>query len=309
VAPTSNTSELHIVSTAVIQLLKYTMMISMKRNHIMLSKCLLTVITVSLSVCGCAAKRQSIKLVDYHVHLKGGLTLPEAIAMSKANGIKYGIAANCGLKFPVTDDKGLREYVASVKGKGAYVAMQAEGREWVTLFSPEAIAECDYVFSDALTWRDHKNRRMRLWIPAEVFIDDKQQFMDMYVDRIVWIIDNEPIDIFVNPTLLPKAISAEYDALWIEARKKRFIDAAVRNNVAIEINARHRLPKPDFLKKAKAAGAKFAFGTNNGGRKLGKLEYCIEMIDECGLTPQDMFTPKTDGKKAIQLKKLPKLKY
>ncbi|MBT3202531.1 MAG: hypothetical protein HN350_21745 [Phycisphaerales bacterium] len=275
----------------------------------MLTKYSLAVIALSLAFCGCTAKNNGIKLVDYHVHLKGGLTLPEAVAMSKVNGIQYGIAANCGLKFPVTDDKGLRAYVASVKGKGAYVAMQAEGREWVTLFSPEAIAEFDYIFSDALTWRDHKNRRMRLWIPKEVFIDDKQQFMDMYVDRIVWILDNEPIDIFVNPTLLPKVLAPEYDALWTDARMKRFIDAAVKNNIAIEINSRFKLPKAAFIKKAKAAGAKFAFGTNNGDRELGKLEYCIKMIDECGLTPQDMFTPKGDGKKAIQLKKLPKLKY
>ena len=281
----------------------------MERNHLIVPKCILAGIAVSLCFCGCAADSGTIELVDYHVHLKGGLTLPEAIAMSKENGIKYGIAPNCGLGFPVTDDKGLREYVAGVKGKGVYVGMQAEGREWVTLFSPEAIAEFDYVFSDALTWRDHKGRRMRLWVQKEVVIDDKQQFMDMYVDRIVWIIDNEPIDIFVNPTFLPKAIAGEYDSLWTEPRMKRVVDAAAKNGVAIEINAKLKLPKEAFIKKAKAAGVKFAFGTNNGNRNLGKLEYCRAMIAKCGLTPRNMFTPKGDGKKAIQLKKLPKLKY
>jgi len=133
--------------------------------------------------------------------------------------------------------------------------------------------------------------------------------MDMYVERIVWIIDNEPIDIFVNPTFLPKAIAGEYDTLWTDARMKRMIDAAARNGVAIEINAKFKMPKEAFIKKAKQAGVKFAFGTNNGGRDLGKLEYCREMIAKCGLTPRDMFTLKPDGKKAIQLKKLPKLKY
>ena len=275
----------------------------------MLAKYVFAAIAVSLSVCGCAPENQTIELIDYHVHLKGGLTLDQALAKSKANNIKYGIAPNCGLGFPVTNDKALRQYVARVKGKGAYVGMQAEGREWVTLFSPQAIAEFDYVFSDALTWRDHKNRRMRLWKPKEVFIDDKQQFMDMYVDRIVWIIDNEPIDIFVNPTMLPKVIADDYDELWTEPRMKRMIDAAARNNVAVEINARFKLPKAKFIKKAKAAGVKFAFGTNNSGRELGKLEYCRQMIEECNLTPADMFQLKPDGKKAIQLKKLPKLKY
>ena len=127
--------------------------------------------------------------------------------------------------------------------------------------------------------------------------------------RIVWIIENEPIDIFVNPTFLPSRIADRYDQLWTDKRMQRVIDAAVRNGVAIEINARYKLPKEIFIKKAKKAGVKFAFGTNNGGRELGKLEYCREMITKCGLTPDDMFKPKPDGYKAIQRKRLPNLKY
>ena len=42
---------------------------------------------------------------------------------------------------------------------------------------------------------------------------------------------------------------------------------------------------------------------------LGNLEYCREMIVECGLTPDDMFVPKPDGSKAIQRKPLPKCIY
>ena len=50
--------------------------------------------------------------------------------------------------------------------------------------------------------------------------------------------------------------------------------------------------------------------TNNGGKDdLGNLEYCREMIVECGLTPDDMFVPKPDGQKAIQRKPLPECVY
>ena len=51
---------------------------------------------------------------------------------------------------------------------------------------------------------------------------------------------------------------------------EKVIDAAVRNGVAIEINARYRLPSPAFIKLAKSKGAKFSFGTNNGDRDLGR---------------------------------------
>lgn len=245
-------------------------------------------------------------LVDYHVHLKDGLTLEQAKTWAAEHGLKYGIAENCGPHFPVTDDEGIRKYVAGMRGQGVYIAMQAEGREWVELFSAEAIAEFDYVFSDAMTWRDDQGRRMRLWIPEEVFVDEVQSFMEMLVERTVWILENEPIDIYVNPTFIPDIIAGQYDTLWTEERMDRVIQAAVENDIAIEINARRSIPSPAFLKRAKAAGVTFAFGTNNRGPgDLGNLDYPRRMIVELGLEPGDMFVPKPDGQKAIQRKALP----
>ena len=232
-------------------------------------------------------------LVDLHIHLKGGLTIDEALAKSRRTGITYGIAQNCGLGFPVTDDDGLKRFIKSLEGKPVFIAMQAEGREWVNLFSPEVIAQCDYVFTDAMTFTDHKGRRMRLWMPNEVHVDDKQQFMDMLVGKIVTIMNDEPIDIYVNPTFLPRIIAKEYDALWTRERMEKVIQAAVKNNVAIEINSRYKLPSPVFIKLAKKMGAKFAFGTNNGGAELGTCEYARKMVKECDLTKKDMFIPES----------------
>jgi len=72
---------------------------------------------------------------------------------------------------------------------------------------------------------------------------------------------------------------------------RRVIDAAVKHQVAIEINARYRLPSPRFIKLAKQAGAKFSFGTNNGDRDVGDIAYCLQMVRECELKWQDMFFP------------------
>jgi len=101
----------------------------------------------------------SFQLVDYHVHLKGGLTLEQAIEHSKKTGVRFGIAENCGVGFKVTDDAGLKSYLATLEGKPVYKGMQAEGREWVTMFSKDAIARFDYVFTDAMTFTDRKGRR------------------------------------------------------------------------------------------------------------------------------------------------------
>jgi len=235
--------------------------------------------------------RPDFPMVDYHVHLKGGLTLEEAIRNAQARGIKLGIAENCGIGFRVTNDEELQRSLKLLEGKPVYKAMQAEGREWLNLFSPEMIAKFDYVFTDAMTFTDKRGKRIRLWIREQVQIDDKQDFMDMYVDRIVTILNNEPIDIYVNPTFLPAVIADEYDVLWTPQRMDKVIEAAVKNDVAVEINARSRIPSIAFIKRAKKAGVKFSFGTNNDGRELGHLEYCRRMARECGLTIKDMFSP------------------
>jgi hypothetical protein len=247
---------------------------------------------------------ENYPMVDYHVHLKGGLTIEQALANSRRLGINYGIAINCGLGFPVHSDASVREYLESMKGQPCYVALQGEGREWMTLASPESIARFDYVFTDAMTFTDDNGKHMRIWIDEEIGeIKDKQAFMEMYVKRILGVM-HEPIDIYANATFLPHQISAEYDALWTPDRMNRVNDAAVKNNVAIEINSRYKIPSAAFIKAAKAAGAKFSFGTNNADANLGRLEYSIQMVKQCGLAWQDIFVPKPAGQKPIEVKTL-----
>jgi hypothetical protein len=246
---------------------------------------------------------ENYPMVDYHVHLKGGLTIEQALENSRRRGIFYGVAINCGQGFPVHSDESVREYLESMKGQPCYVALQGEGREWMTLASPESIARFDYCFTDAMTFTDDSGKRMRIWLPEEIgVIHDKQAFMEMYVQRIVGVM-REPIDIYANSTYLPAQIAAEYDALWTPQRMRKVIDAAVENGVAIEINNRRKIPSAAFIKMAKAAGAKFSFGTNNDAAELGRLEYPIQMVRQCGLKWQDIFVPKPDGQKPIQVKK------
>lgn len=236
-------------------------------------------------------KKIGYDIVDYHGHLKGGLTMEELVAHSKKTGIDYGVAFNAGVGFPITDDSTLLANYEQYKDYPVYMAMQAEGREWVDMFSKDNIATFDYVFTDAMTWTDKKGRRMRLWIPEEVFVDDKDDFMDQLVDQIVGVMTNEPIDLYVNSTYLPDILQPDYDALWTDERMDKVIAAAVSNNIAIEINARYKIPSATFIKKAKAAGVKFSMGTNNVDKDLGTMDYAIQMIDACGLVPGDFFKP------------------
>jgi len=173
----------------------------------------------------------------------------------------------------------------------------------MTLVSPASVARFDYVFTDAMTFTDDKGKRMRLWIDDEVGdITDKQAFMEMYVDRIVRVM-REPIDIYANPTFLPRQIASEYEALWTPGRRHKVITAATDNNVAIEINNRYKLPSAALIQVAKAAGCKFTFGSNNAGPDdLGRCEYGLRMVRECRLGWQDFFVPGSWWPKAVERK-------
>jgi len=245
-------------------------------------------------------------LIDFHGHLKGGLTMDQACQHARENGYNYGIAANCGLKFPVTNDSTLNAYLNGISREPVFKVMQCEGREWVTLFSPQAVARFDYIFTDAMTWTDYKGRRMRLWMPEETFVDNEQQFMDMLVGKIEAIIGKEPVDIYVNPTFLPASIMAKYDELWTPERMDRVIKVLKDNDVALEINARYKIPSIAFLKRANATGVKFSFGTNNTtNNDLGRLEYCLKAIKEVGITPDDIFLPRSAKDKKVMKAGLP----
>jgi hypothetical protein len=252
-----------------------------------------------------ATGARGIPMLDLHVHPKGGLSIEQALTLSHRGGVMYGLAVNAGQAQPVTDDAGLLKWVESLKGLPVFTGMQAEGREWLGMFSKSAVAQCDYVFSDSMTWTDNHGKRMRTWLADEIgTIANAQEFMDTLVDRATGILEREPIDIYANPTYLPDQLAKDYETLWTDARRQKIANAAARNGVAIELNNRYKLPSASFIKVLKATGCKFTFGTNNAGADdVGRCEYSLQMIDECGLGQQDFFVPLDVGTtKAIDRK-------
>ena len=250
---------------------------------------IITVITLLLSGC---SEKSSFPLTDLHIHLKGKLTIADAAKKSKDENIQYGIAVNCGLGFRVHSDSQIDSVLQTFKGYPQfYVAMQAEGREWVNIFSKESIDKFDYVFTDAMTFTDEKGRRNRIWIKNETWIDDEEQFMDYLVNTLVKILNTEPINIYVNSTYLPSQMAERYSHFWTAERMDRVIKAAKDNNIAVEINNRFRIPSADFIKRAKAAGVKFTIGTNNADENFSGAAYALQMVKKCNLTKDDFYLP------------------
>lgn len=241
-------------------------------------------------------QQRNFPVIDYHVHLKGGLTKDMAHAMSMNYGINYGVAPNAGeggVGRMLADDEEVYEYYDEVKDMPFLRGVQGEGRRWTMTFSQEALGVFDYLFTDAMTIVDHKGRLSRIYRPEEVHYDgiDKEQYMDHLVDQTVKILTNEPADIYANPTYIPDDMASDYDRYWTDERVDRVLDVLEKYGIALEINARYRIPSFDIIRKAKERGIRFTFGTNNVDADFGRLEYCIDAIEECGLTPDDLWFP------------------
>lgn len=247
-------------------------------------------------------QQEDFPVIDYHVHLKGGLTKEMAHAMSMNYGINYGVAPNAGeggVGRMLADDAEVYSYYDEVKNEPFLFGVQGEGRKWTQVFSQEALGIFEYLFTDAMTIMDLKGRNSRIYRAEEVRYDgaSKEEYMEGIVNQSVLILQNEPADIFANPTFIPDDMQEDYDRYWTDERVERVLDVLSENNIALEINARYRIPSYDIIRKAKAKGIKFTFGTNNVDADFGRLEYSIGAIKECGLTKDDIWFPSMSVRK------------
>jgi len=246
---------------------------------------------LSVLLMNCQTKN-NFPITDLHIHVKGGFTIEDAVLKSKNENIRYGIVTNCGLGFPVHNDSQIDSVLLTLKDYPQFfLGLQAEGREWVNIFSKESMNKFDYVFTDGMTFTDAKGRRNRIWMKNETWIDNENEFMDYLVNTIVKILSTEPINIYVNPTFLPAQMDDRYDSFWTDERMNKVIKAAKENNIAVEINNRYRIPSVAFIAKAKEAGVKFTVGTNNANQDFSGAGYALEVIKKCGLTKNDFFEP------------------
>jgi hypothetical protein len=208
-------------------------------------------------------------LMDLDVQLSNGLTLDQALANSRKFGYTYGIVFN-GLPPP-----GFR------RPPQAFVGLKINGRDSLASLASQPRGKFDYVIADTVTWTD-----------GDVAVGDPESFMDQLIGRIEQLAGNGHVNIFAGATALPDSLKADYDTLWTTERMDRVIKALKDGNVAMEINDRLRVPSAAFINRAKAAGIRFTFGSDNTGpNDLGRLSYCITMIGECHLAAKNLWQP------------------
>lgn len=233
-----------------------------------------------------------IPVIDYHVHLRGGMTVEKAMDRQAVTGINVGVLRNLGTGWPLETDDQLRRFLDGVEGRPVFVGVQVNDRDWMDKHSPELLNRLDYVLADTMIMPmpNDDSRPVRLWMADQYTIDDSQAWMNRYMRHNLRVV-SEPITILANPTYLPPPVKDMYDELWTDERMRRLIRATIDNRVALEINARSGLPHERFIRMAKRMGAKFTFGTNNFDDRPIDMTRCFEAVRRYGLTEDDMYVP------------------
>lgn len=258
-------------------------------------------------------------LYDMHIHLRGGMTTEKAIERQQATGIRSGVLENHGRAWPINDNEALKKHLDEVdKLRGrkhthyqrvpgrpgkrqlvsiypqryVFVGIQVNDRDWYKTIDPELHKRLDFVLADTMIMGTNRDGKpCKLWMEDTYDIDDVDAWMERYVEHNLQVL-NEPITILANPTYLPSRIADQYDRLWTEQRMDKIIDTAIKNKVALEIQAESPFPKMSFLKRAKAKGAKFSFGTNNHDDRVHDMSRWHEAIEELQLTERNIFVPR-----------------
>ena len=236
--------------------------------------------------------QQGITIGDYHVHLRGGMTVDKAVHRQAVTGIRIGVLKNVGRGWPIETDQQLREFIDSVQGKPVLVGLQVNDRDWMTHHAADLLSRLDFVLADTMIMPmpNDDSPPVKLWLSDQYEIEDPEAWMERYLRHNLRVLA-EPITILANPTYLPPAVEHLYDQLWSDDRMKAVVQAAVQNGVALEINARSGYPHDRFIRIAKEMGAKFTFGTNNFDDQPIRMDRCLRVVTQHGFTKDDIFLP------------------
>jgi len=228
-------------------------------------------------------KAKGIPLTDYHIHIRGGMTPEKAFDWAQKTGIRSGVLENHGREWPISDNDKLKAFIEDARRfPGLLIGIQVNDRDWFRTVDTALRAKLDFILADTMIMDGQ-----RLWFENEYEIADENDWLERYFSHCMTVA-NEPITILANPTYLPNKIVHRYDDFWTEARMSRLIDAAVKNNIALEIQSGTNFPNKKFIDLAIQKGAKISIGRNNHDDKPNELKRSLDWLEELNVKPENM---------------------
>ncbi len=228
--------------------------------------------------------RQGFRLCDFHIHLRGGMTVENALARERASGIASAFIANHGRGWEIDTNEKLNAFIDAARARGLAegrlirVGAQVNDRDWYRQIDAATRSRLDFILADALIMDGQK-----LW--EDFPIPNPEAWMERYFAHNMQILD-EPITILANPTYLPKALESQWDKLWTDARLKALFAKAKKKGIAMEVQAESPFQQhPRYLKFARESGCLISLGTNNFNDKALSLDSWFSALDTLKLPP------------------------
>jgi hypothetical protein len=229
-----------------------------------------------------ALARDNFPLVDLRaLDVKESGRLDAALAAARDGALFVGVTASAGPTRAIRDDASVEALARRFAGKPLFLGLRADERGWATAITPKALARIDFVLLDG--------EALAASLAPSLASADPQAYGDALLAATVSALAKEPIDVYGAPFFLPAERRAQRDAIWTAARQQQVLDAAVANHVAVEINGARQLPGEAFVRKGKAAGARFTLGQCAVDTPAG--DYCFGIREAAGLSWRDMYEP------------------
>lgn len=226
---------------------------------------------------------------DLHTHSTfsdGKTTLDQIAAIARLTGMDAGVADHCGLgSFQLETDERFERYFEALLPLPVYRSVELDlGRE--IRVSLENLKRCDYLIGGI-----HSLGERDFFDPALAEPD-----IPALLDEILSDIEKNArifsFDILAHPGLLPVKLQSRHGEILDRRWDDRLIGLALRYGFALEISSRWRVPLAPTVARAKAAGVRFALGSDaHHPEQVCRLEHSLAVAGECGLTDADLFRP------------------
>lgn len=223
--------------------------------------------------------------IDLHISTNDQFDIKSAVDFFYRTGINLGLVIDLRKTNADSADQTAAGHAKKYSDYPVFLGIIKDNETNLEAISPENLSKYDYVMGEVAV----KNTA----------IINKETFMNDYVTDIISFLNRGDIDIWATPTQLPAAISSDYDKLWTKERMSKVIDAARAKGIAIEIHNTLKVPGIEFIKLAKEKGCLFTCGGIDQSEEMGRADYFLEVIQQCGFNYKDIFVPGTTMRQEI----------
>lgn len=226
---------------------------------------------------------------DQHIHTGGSFNMDSAMQSFYKTGVNLGLVVDADKLEEGKENEMLLAHVQKYGHYPVFLGIFRNNLQALENIPASTIAQFDYVIGDITKFKNARGQVVDILHNEN--IGDKETFMNDYVKAITEGLDKGDVNIWATATLLPESLMSEYDNLWTNERMDKVIDAAKRNNIAIEVYNKFKIPSIAFLQRAKEKGCLVSLGGLYQDNTMAEPGYFYDVIDQCKLNYKDIYIP------------------